>query len=177
MGQHFLLGIFLTLVATASTAQVYRCGNTYSEEPCAGGKAIDTSPPVSDPRGPSTTLLYLCRNTQDSLAWIPEPCATRGWTLERMERVPRNLPWEEQVRAARAQRRQAQALHEPEPAVRYAPSAAPQADSRKASCQALDEQVKALDSMGRAGSRLYDLDRLRRERKAARDQQFRLRCP
>ena len=33
-----------------------------------------------------------------------------------------------------------------------------------------------LDSMGRAGSRYYDLDWVRRERKAARDAQHRMKC-
>lgn len=41
---------------------------------------------------------------------------------------------------------------------------------------ALDERVKDLDRMGRAGSLYYDLDWVRSERKKARDEQYRLRC-
>ncbi len=48
--------------------------------------------------------------------------------------------------------------------------------SKSQACSALDERVVMLDSMGRAGSRYYDLDWVRRERKDARDQQYRLRC-
>ncbi len=33
----------------AATQTVYRCGNSYSQEPCVGGKALD----ASDPRSPA----------------------------------------------------------------------------------------------------------------------------
>ena len=46
----------------------------------------------------------------------------------------------------------------------------------KEQCVLLNERVAMLDSMGRAGSRYYDLDWVRSERKKVRDEQFRLRC-
>ena len=46
----------------------------------------------------------------------------------------------------------------------------------KEQCVLLNERVAMLDSMGRAGSRYYDLDWVRSERKKARDEQFKLRC-
>ncbi|MNL66413.1 hypothetical protein D3C87_1908720 [compost metagenome] len=82
------------------------------------------------------------------------------------------MPWDEQVAAAtQAHRSASQALAAPVQRMPRA-SAAP----AKAQCVALDERVKMLDSMGRAGSRYYDLDWVRRERKQARDQQYRMRC-
>ncbi|NMM82356.1 hypothetical protein B2J86_15700 [Acidovorax sp. SRB_14] len=84
------------------------------------------------------------------------------------------MGWDDQVRHAQHQRDQAQALTAPAPR-----AAAPQRQplpNRTAECSALDERVKMLDSMGRAESRHYDLDWVRRERKDARDQQFRWRC-
>lgn len=168
--------IFLIFLASNAWAQVYRCGNTYSEESCKGGRTVDTSPPVTDPRGPSTTVIYLCRAPQGGQYWTAESCHTRGWTMERSERVPINVPWADQVAAARRQKQAAQALNAA-PAVQYTQQA-PQQHKRtpRQECSLLDERVKMLDSMGRAGSRYYDLDWIRRERKEARDQQFRLRC-
>ena len=32
-----------------------RCGNGYSQEPCKGGRTVETSPILSDPRGPATS--------------------------------------------------------------------------------------------------------------------------
>ena len=51
----------LCIASMAGQAQVYRCGNTYSQEPCKGGREVDVTPPVSDLSGPKTTVIYLCR--------------------------------------------------------------------------------------------------------------------
>lgn len=77
---------------------------------------------------------------------------------------------------AEAQWRKAQRAAEP-PAPSYNSRPVQQAASGKeAICDALDERVKELDRMGRAGSLYYDLDWVRSERKKARDEQYRLRC-
>lgn len=175
MGKRLLMAGALMLLTAAAHAQVYRCGNAYSHTPCAGGTSVDTRPPVSDPSGPRTTLVYLCRAPQSTLYWIAEPCATRGWTLERTARVASDLPWQEQLEAARGQRRDAEQLAAPPPAGNSAPPSPPRANPQ-AVCAALDERVQSLDSMGRAGSQYYNLEWVRSERKSARDQQFRLRC-
>lgn len=171
-----LLAISLVLLTSSAWAQVYRCGNTYSEEPCKGGRTVDTSPPLTDPRGPSTTVIYLCRAPQGGQYWTAEACHTRGWTMERSERVPINAPWADQVAAARGQKRAAEALNAA-PTTQYMQQAPHQRQrTPRQECSLLDERVKMLDNMGRAGSQHYDLDWVRRERKEVRDQQFRLRC-
>ena len=169
----FLLGIALLSFAADADAQIYRCGNTYSHQPCQGGREIDASPAVSNLNGPSTTVIYLCRATQGALFWIPEPCAKRGWTIERTERVPANVPWEAQLAAARTQRDEAARTVAPPPV--YYPTA-PQAPSRKEQCAAYDAEVARLDAMGRAGSLHYNLEWIRERRREVRDAQFRLRC-
>ncbi len=40
----FLVAAF-TLSAGASAQKVYKCGNTYSQTPCGGGKTLDTGSP------------------------------------------------------------------------------------------------------------------------------------
>lgn len=172
---HLALGGLLVGLAGAAQAQVYRCGNNYSHAPCKGGQVIDASPVLSDPRGPVTKEIYLCSAAAGSNYWSAGHCAQRGWRIERIERVPADLPWEEQVAAAR-QAHQSAAQASAVPLQRAPQPPSPPAPSAKAHCRALDKRVAELDSMGRAGSRYYDLDWVRGERKQVRDQQYRLRC-
>lgn len=159
----------------AASAEVYRCGKTYTDEPCKGAKLIDTSPIISDPSGPRTKEIYLCRAPQGGLYWTAEHCAQRGWTIERIQRVPANVSWNDQVEAGRHQKAQSEAAAAA-PIQSHALPAPQPSQANNGTCSALEERVRMLDSMGRAGSRYYDLDWVRRERKDARDQQHRLRC-
>ena len=176
------LALFAAVFLCASGAQaqeVYRCGNTYTQEPCKGGRTVDVSPTLSDLSGPKTTVIYLCRAPGGSLYWIPEKCAARGRTLERSATVSSGIGWDNQVAEARKQRTAAEELmRSPSPVYSGAPqvSQSPSSADAKAQCSALNERVAMLDSMGRAGSRYYDLDWVRSERKKARDEQYRLRC-
>ena len=45
---YLIAPLLLTLATVAPAQTVYRCGNSYSQQPCPGGNAIDTS----DPRTP-----------------------------------------------------------------------------------------------------------------------------
>lgn len=171
-----ILAITLLALTSEASAQVYRCGNTYTQEPCKGGREIDASPPVSDPRGPTTRLIHLCNAQDGQRYWISEACHVRGWTTDRSERVPLHFSWEDQVALANRQRRQAQAETMNTPPSFAQRTTQPQVPNRKMQCDALDERIRELDSMGRAGSRYYDLDWIRRQRKDARDTQFRIRC-
>lgn len=144
-----------------------------------GGRTVDVSPPLSDLNGPKTTVIYLCRAQGGSLYWMPDSCATRGWALERSATVSRNVGWDNQVAEARKQRDEAEArTRRPAPVYSSPPSPTQSAQQPavKVQCAALNERIAMLDSMGRAGSRYYDLNWVRSERKKARDEQFRLRC-
>ncbi len=164
----------LSALPGVAQAQVYRCGNTYSNAACANGRSVDVTPPVSDPAGPRTVLIYLCQHPADRLAWHASPCSHAGLALERTERVPFDLDWPQQVAFANRLRAQAQAQTTANAAP--ARSGSSKAPSRQGQCQALEERVRELDHMGRAGSQHYNLDRVRSERKRARDTQFRLKC-
>lgn len=157
-------------------AEVYRCGNTYSHEPCKGGRTVDVSPPLSDPAGPSTQRVYLCRRADNALFWIPDHCHTRSWKIERTETVPAGVPWEQQLEIARSKRNAAEQLRQQQTLPMQPPAPQQPANARLARCNYLDNWIKELDRMGRAGSLYYDLEWVRKERKAARDEQFRIRC-
>lgn len=168
-------GLLFLLGGTAN-AEIYRCGNSYSTQPCIGGKAVDVSPTLSNPSGPATKEIFLCRTKSDRLYWNHEHCSARGWSIERIARVPKDASWDEQVEIAKGQKRSAESAA----AVPSYPSSARRADSAAASkkdnCQKLEDRVKQLDRQGRSGSRHYDLDWIREQRRLARDEQFRLRC-
>ncbi|WP_152969444.1 hypothetical protein [Paracidovorax avenae] len=173
---------FITAVACMSSsmpvpAQVYRCGNAYSHEACKGAKVVDTSPLVESvgPSSAKPATIYLCQSPGGGMFWVPRHCQQYGAWIERTETVSGHLSWENQVAAAEAQRQAALQL--------IAPSQRPQGStvadpmvSRRDECDALDRRVIELDNMGRAGSRHYDLDWVRDERRKARDRQFRIRC-
>lgn len=165
-------GLFMLLLGGAANADIYRCGNNYSSEPCKGGKLVDVSPTLSDPAGPATKEIFLCRNKAARLYWIREHCSARGWSIERIARVPKDASWDDQVEIAKGQKRSAESAT----AVPSYSSSARGADSavasNKAACQQLDERIKWLDDMARVESRPW----ITEERRLARDKQFRLHC-
>lgn len=157
-------------------AQVYRCGNTYSHAPCTGGKEIDTSPTLSwgQPQS-STVTLYLCQAYGGGQFWTREHCRQQDALVERMESVPDAMPFDHQVTLAQsrlAQRFRSTDVGPDEPSSRSAPVGRASAGQ----CSALDERVRQLDAMARAGGDAGYMDWIALERKNARDRQFRLRC-
>lgn len=167
---------FLFLLGGTANADIYRCGNSYSTQPCIGGKAVDVSPTLSNPGGPATKEIFLCRTKSDRLYWNHEHCSARGWSIERIARVPKDASWDEQVESAKSQKRRAEAAAASPSYPSNARNTDPVMPSNKDICNKLDERVKQLDRQGRAGSRLYDLNWIREQRRLARDEQFRLRC-
>lgn len=138
---------------------------------------MDVSEPLSDPAGPKSVRIYLCKRSDDKLFWLHEPCSTRGWTIDRVELVPKDLDWDDKVEFARGKRNRA--LVDSTPPV-YSGGGnrpvAPAASSNVQECKSLDERVDWLDSLGRAGGGGHTMDWIREERRKARDRQFRLRC-
>lgn len=172
------LFIWLLAFVFPSQAQVYRCGNEYSSQPCKGGKEVDVSPQVSDPEGPRKVTLYLC-SAGTRYYWISERCATRGWTLERTELVSARASFDDQV--AEAKSKQAAAVAAASARVVGSTNGANfyqqnNASNKRAQCDQLDQRINDLDSKGRMGSTHYNLEWIREERRKARDEQFRLRC-
>lgn len=173
-----LMTFTLSVLAPMSdaNAQVYRCGNTYSNAPCAGGKPVDTSPTLNwgGARAGATTL-YLCQGYGGGRFWTREHCASREALVDRMESVPANLSFNQQVELAQSQVERKRAVAQPAPA-QPGVQGTSNGDGNRSQCHQLDERVKYLDQAARAGGRAQYMDRIAHERKLARDQQFRLRC-
>ena len=153
--------------------QIYRCGNTYSSTPCEGGRKLE--PQVSRPLDMSVMReIYLCKDIYDRLTWESVPCSANGRYMDRIARVPANVPWDEQVAIARQQRDKAHAIAAEQLVPVASRSAGVKANAGE--CQALDERVNWLDSLGRIGGGGYTMDWIREERRKARDRQFRIGC-
>lgn len=160
----------------ADTGQVYRCGNTYSHQPCEGGQAVNTANAVAESGGSSAMReIYLCKDFQGQLFWESSPRSLNGRFMERIASVPTNVSWDQQVAIARAQRDKAQAI-EAEQMVPVVPRVVTQ-KSNAGECQALEGLIRQLDQECRVKScNMRELDSVRNQRRDARDRQFRIGC-
>ena len=159
--------------SSAPTGQIYRCGNTYSNTPCEGGRQIAQQSSLSV-RESTTKEIYLCKDFHVNLTWESAACSANGRFIERIARVPTNISWDEQVAMARQQRHRAHA----NAAEQVVPVATRPAGSKAnaSECRELNERVNWLDNLGRIGGSGYTMDWIREERRKARDRQFRIGC-
>lgn len=131
---------------------------------------MDVSPTLSDPRGAATREIFLCRSNSNRYYWNAEHCSVRGWSVERIARVPKDASWQAQVEIAQESRVNAEAMAR---APAYTGGVTSSSEpSNQAICQQLDERIKRLDSMARSRSTPW----ITEERRLARDRQFRLGC-
>lgn len=89
---------------------IYRCGNSYSQTPCAGGHAVDdvlSTLHGSTQAAPGQATVYLCQGQGGGQFWSHAHCAQHQALIERMETVPASLPWPQQVQQAQRQWEQA----------------------------------------------------------------------
>lgn len=124
--------------------------------------------------GPSSREIYLCKDVHGNLTWESVSCSVNGRFIDRIARVPTNVSWDEQVAIARQQRDRAHAIAT-EQVVPVA-TRSTGSKSNAGECQALEERVNWLDSLGRIGGGGYTMDWIRDERRKARDRQFRIGC-
>jgi hypothetical protein len=77
---HFLLALtaaaFLlpaTAISQAIAQPIYRCGNTYSQEACKGGKVVEDKTTTLH-SGHSGSTVYLCKGHGGGLFWSSSQC-------------------------------------------------------------------------------------------------------
>jgi len=118
--------------------------------------------------------IYLCRAYSGGTFWASNHCNQHNALIERIVSVPDGMPFNQQVDLGNQQIRSLNSSSSNNTTIINHGS--PQGQGKQMECRALDEQVKALDSAARAPQTLPSLDRIRAERKRARDRQFELRC-
>lgn len=159
--------LLLLAFAGHASAQVYRCGNTYQAQPCAGGRQIETSPQVSAGSSPTATV-YLCRSYQGHGFWSSKHCnlSKSPTILQRMVSVPAELPWNEKVRLAARLRREADALgHAPAPTPAAVPRQYATQEQNPSVCTGYAQALKNNESAARAGGTAVWMEHLAQERR------------
>lgn len=171
MFQRLCIACVLALGVCTASAQVYRCGNTYQAEPCAGGRRVEVAPAATAGASPMQTV-YLCTSYQGRRFWSEQHCNHHRppAVLERMVSVPAHLPWEAKLRIARGETAAAEAMvraaHAPPP---RAVAAGP---DKRAVCESHSEALRANDRAARAGGTAQYMERLAERRRAIiREQQ------
>ncbi len=164
------------------SSAVHRCENaslvSYTDGPCPAGmrgSPVDTTTALSV-EGAGGATLFRCRGA--GLFWSVVHCQHRGAEVVAMHTVPANLSLAEQILFARHREALARPARAAAPRVAgMGPAAPPNAAQKKASdCRHLDDLVAALDDYARQPLPPREQDSVRRDRKKARDEQFRLRC-
>lgn len=168
-----------TFWSTASHAQVYRCGNTYSDAPCPGNQIqiIDAQPAVSNPEHPDQQPIFLCRLGQRQF-WSAQSCQSQNASLVSSQSVARHWSWEQQHQHAQRLWQQAQRStpHRADIPHHADTSTSAQRQRARPDCAQADRRIRKLDEMGRRGGSSGFMDRIREERKDLRDWQFRAGC-
>lgn len=173
------LAMLLAVPLHASAQQVHRCGNRYSDEPCGAGKVVDVSPAVRNLDSAGTAQVFLCVGHSGGRFWSSTHCREKRALVERIEPVPANLPWNQQVEIADQQTRQAYATQRQRsdnrgnPGVGHTSSAA---TATRESCAYWNAQVAHYDAMARQPHGPAMQGWIAERRKEARDAQFRARC-
>ncbi|WP_322469139.1 hypothetical protein SOM08_14085 [Hydrogenophaga sp. SNF1] len=122
---------------------------------------------------PSATI-YLCKAYGGGTFWASNHCNQHNALIERIVSVPDGMPFNQQVDIGNQQLRGSSSTSSNRTTIINNGGA--QGHNKSAECEALDQTIKALDSAGRAPQSLQSLDRIRAQRKNARDRQFALKC-
>lgn len=146
----------------------------YTDDPCPPGSSASTLAHVPAPSHPNTTTLYRCKAVDGGLFWTRQHCHQRHALIERTVTVPADRSFDAQVAWARA-RSAAPTAPRPSPPVAKVERRGA-AQDRTSLCKALDERVAWLDAYARQPLSASQQDWVRSERKATRDEQFRLHC-
>lgn len=165
-----------TTNTTMPPAGPQRCDHTgqvsYTDQACPGGskaRGVDVSDPLN--AGGESITLYRCKGAGQF--WSRVHCQHRGAFVVRAYTVPAGVSLADQIAFAR--NRMAELTPPPVPQGGVTPAArAP--DDKAWRCKRLKEEIAALDAYARHPLPPGEQDRVRFERKNARDQQFRLRC-
>jgi hypothetical protein len=153
---------------------------SYTDGPCPS--QAQAQPLVLAPNsgwtGGATALsaqqtLFLCRAFNGARVWTRERCDPQRALIERTASVSARLTFDEQVQAARRQRDEAASRMEQ--ASSGERSVLP-SDGKAQECRYLNDQVAHWDALAREPQPATEQDRIRGQRKAARDRQFVLRC-
>jgi hypothetical protein len=143
-------------------------------QPPHSGYALPAPAPTPAPI-PSRVTIYLCKDYSGGMFWASNHCSQHRALIDRMESVPSNLPWDQQVLLAQQARNRAAELTRPPP-VMESRTVIVNNMGNTAACEALEQHIVHLDAMARQPQSAQMQDWIKAQKADARSQQFRLRC-
>ena len=169
-------GLLGMLLPHTLHAQVYRCGNSYSDAPCQGAKHIERQAPLQADASAHSDV-FLCR-LGDRHFWSAQSCQSQNASMLHRQSVPRHWTWEQQHQHAQREwlRAQRQTAAKKQPPHHTNTRERAQRRTQHLDCSSAEQRIRQLDEMGRRGGSVRYMERLRSERKELRDGQFRAGC-
>lgn len=133
--------------------------------------ALSTLPTAPNRPGDGVTTIYRCKSYSGVVFWSSKHCHEQKALVERMVSVPSGLRFQDQVAEAT---RLIPGERVGPPAVVNRAIAVP--NEKELECKVLFERIRRIDAAARQPQSGPGQDRLRDQRRAARDRQFALRC-
>ncbi|MDO5653524.1 MAG: hypothetical protein Q4G39_05415, partial [Brachymonas sp.] len=159
--QLFLLFLLLGVAsfppdASAQQTQIYRCGNTYSNKPCSGGKKVEMDKVSTIPGDEAEREKILeCRDAA-GIYWTRNDACKQGDTELGAYTAPRGLSLKEQVYIAKMKKQVNEQLVVPNLPTASAGAGAASAAAADAgaekpiSCAEIAQSIKTLDEARRS---------------------------
>lgn len=123
--------------------------------------------------GSRVSTLYHCKSYSGGTFWASTHCNQHQALVDRIAGVPAYLPLDQQVLLADSQRRAATQLQSSTTTTVVNNVVV---SDKKDACLSLKRQIEHLDAWARQPLPAQEQDRIREQRKQARDRQFALRC-
>ena len=164
------LTLFLLALALDASAQIYRCGNSYSHSPCAGGQSgkIVDSENFSVISQAEKQIIRECR-AGGGTYWSNGDCKNGDVQIGQYE-TPKGLSFNEQVYIANMKKQQQQ-----QPRQQQGSSSGGKSDgsSNSSICSSLDEEIKSIDAAMRQPQSASSMNHYTQRRRSLSDQKYR----
>ena len=129
------------------------------------------------PLGASAGSIYLCKAYAGGTFWASNHCNQHNALIERIASVPDGLAFDQQVNIANQQRQSAASTNTNTVTINTTTvTNNNSAAGHLAECRALDASITQYDAMARQPQTGQMQDWITREKKKARDRQFRIHC-
>lgn len=151
----------------------------YSDTKCPNNTEIGRAPAdvpshAAVASGSRVKTLYHCKAYSGGTFWVGTHCNQHKALVDRTVSVPAHLPFDQQVQIAESQRRAATQLHSSSTTTTVINNVV--VSDKKDECLSLTRHIEQLDAWARQPLSAQQQDRIRDQRKQARDRQFALRC-
>ena len=164
------LTLFLLALALDASAQIYRCGNSYSHSPCKVGqvgKIVESEKISVIPRA-EKQIIRECRAGSGSY-WSNSDCKDGHFQIGQYE-APKGLSFNEQVYIADMKKQQQQ---QPRHQQGGSVGVMSGGSSNSSVCSSLDEEIKSIDAAMSQPQSASSMNHYTQRRRSLNDQKYR----